>query len=375
MNPVFEKFLRFFGLVIAFLLGGTVVYIGYLQFWSELGSALIILLLVLGGVVSSIVCSAFHELGHLVFGWLCGFRFNSIRIGFFTIFRREGKIRFSFQELPSSLAGATEMLPKTSEKLYSRFLAVICGGLVFSFLFLVGAAVSLILYKSLPFAAYMFLCTSLPFAFHIFYYNVLPFNDDNMDTDGGMLRGLIKQETSYLTSVNVLAIEGYLYQGYTPSQISRELYFGLPQLPEDDLNFIILTDYRFNYYLDCGDIANACKAGDRLESLLEYVPKFYKNEILTDILYCKSCLQRDKQAAERYYEQTSIYLKGENSLRTRRILAAYALYVQEDKMAALREVNEAERKAEDYEIRGVEKYERKLIAGIRAGIIEQHMTE
>lgn len=375
MNPVFEKVLRFFGLIVAFALGGTVIYIGYLQYWSELGSALIIILLVLGGLVSGIVCNAFHEFGHLVFGWLCGFRFNSIRIGFLTIFRREGRIRLSFRELPSSIAGATEMLPKTSDRLYSRFLAVIWGGLIFSFLFLAGAAVSLILYRKLPFAAYMFLCTALPFAFYIFYYNVLPFNDDNMDTDGGMLRGLIKQETSYLTSVNVLAIEGYLYQGYTPSRISRELYFGLPQLPEDDLNFIILTDYRLHYYLDCGDIENAGKAGDRLESLLEYVPKFYKNEILTDILYCKSCLQRDKAAAEHYYEQTSMYLKGENSLRTRRILAAYMLYVKSDKMGALREVNEAERKAEEYDISGVAKYERKLIAGIRADIIEQHRTE
>ena len=375
MNPALEKVLRIFGIAAAIALGGTVVYIGYLQYWSELGSALIILLLVLGGVVSSVACCVFHELGHLVFGSLCKFRFNSIRVGFLTVFRREGKIRVSFRELPSSLAGATEMLPKSSEKLYSRFLAVICGGLVFSFLFLVGAAVSLVLYRSLPFAAYMFLCTSLPFAFHMFYYNVLPFNDDNMDTDGGMLRGLIKKETSYLTSVNVLAIEGYLYQGYTPSQIPRELYFGLPQLPEDDLNFIILTDYRLHYYLDCGDIENACRAGDRLESLLEYVPKFYKNEILTDILYCKCCLQGDTAGAARYYEQTSLYLRGENTLRTRRILAAYRLYAEGDKMAALREVNEAERKAENYEIKGVEKYERKLIADIRSRIIEQHRTE
>ena len=68
-----------------------------------------------------------------------------------------------------------------------------------------------------------------------------------------MLKGLIKKEPSYLTAVNILAIEAYLYQGFTPSEIDKQLYFGAPQLPEDDLNFILLTNYRLSYYIDAGD--------------------------------------------------------------------------------------------------------------------------
>ena len=39
-------------------------------------------LLVLGGIFSSFICKTFHELGHILFGLCCGFRFNSVRIGF-----------------------------------------------------------------------------------------------------------------------------------------------------------------------------------------------------------------------------------------------------------------------------------------------------
>ena len=42
--------------------------------------------------------------------------------------------------------------------------------------------------------------------------------------------------------INILAIEGRMYQGDSPSQIDRSLFYGLPQLPEDDWHFILMTD-------------------------------------------------------------------------------------------------------------------------------------
>ena len=68
------------------------------------------------------------------------------------------------------------------------------------------------------------------------------------------------------------------------------------------------------------------------------------------------------------YPSLKLYLKGENSLQSHRIAAAYELYANSDKMAALRELNAAEQKAENYYIKGIEKYERKLLACIRGDI-------
>ena len=102
MNRIIERFVRIFDYVASFALAGTVVYIGYMNYWQDLNSALLIILLVLGGLASSAICCAFHELGHVVFGWGCGFRFNSIRIGFLTIYRSEGKICCTVQRMPES---------------------------------------------------------------------------------------------------------------------------------------------------------------------------------------------------------------------------------------------------------------------------------
>ena len=368
MNRFIEKTFRIVDLVLSFVLACTVVYLGFVWYWQSYNAVVLAILLVLGGVFSSFVCKTFHELGHILFGLCCGFRFNSVRIGFMNIARRDGKLRVSFSALPESIAGATEMLPKHANNLYSGFLATVSGGLVFSFLILVACAVTLSLFRIVPFAAYILVCTGLPYAFHLFFYNVLPFNDDNLDTDGGMLRGLIKKEASYLTAVNILAIEGYLYQGQTPAQIDKELYFGLPQLPEDDVNFIILTSYRLMYYLDSGDVDSAIKASDRLEGLIEYIPKFYSNEIMTDVLFCTCSLKGDEEAARELYKQLKQYLFGEKTLQTYRTCAAYELYVNRDKMAALHALSDAQKCAEECDIEGLRKFERKLISCLRADI-------
>ena len=367
MNRIAEKIARIFDVVASFAIAGVVVWLGYLHYYESVDSVILILCLLGGGIVSSAVCRLFHELGHIVIGLICGFRFNSLRVGFIKLYRDEGKLRITARRLPESLAGATEMLPKNAENLHEKYLAVVCGGLAFSLLYLAAAELVLDFYRYMPFAVYTLVCTSLPYAFHIFFYNVLPFNDDNLDTDGAMLKGLIKKEPSYLTAVNILAIEAYLYQGLTPSEIDKELYFGAPQLPEDDLNFILLTNYRLSYYIDAGDRENAAKACERLENLLEYVPQYYKNDICADILFCKCC-RGDIAGAQALYPQVKLYLKGEGTLPTHRISAAYELYVNGDQSAALRELNAAEQKAENYYIKGIGKYERKLLHCIQKDI-------
>ena len=374
MNRIAEKLARIFDVAAAFAIAGVVVWLGCKHYYEEIDSVLLVLCLIGGGILSSAVCRLFHELGHIAIGLLCGFRFNSLRVGWFTLYRSDGKLRAAVRRLPESLAGSTEMLPKNAEKLHEKFLAVVSGGPAFSLLFLAAAELVLDFYQAMPFAVYALVCTSLPYAFHIFFYNVLPFNDDNLDTDGAMLKGLIKREPSYLTAVNILAIEAYLYQGLTPSEIDKKLYFGAPQLPEDDLNFILLTTYRLSYYIDAGDRENAAKACSRLESLLEYVPQYYKNDIAEDVLFCK-CLRGDAAGASAMYAPLKQYLKGEGTLAAHRTSAAYELYVNGDRVAALRELNAAEQKAENYSVKGIGKYEQKLLARIRDDIKAEILYE
>ena len=375
MIRIIERILRGIVWIISFALAGLVVYLAYKQFWAQYDSALLIISLVAGGILCSFVCCAFHEAGHILFGLARGFRFNSLRIGFLKVYRRGGRLHATLGEIPDSVAGMTEMIPKTSHNLYARFRCMTSGGLFFSFLFMAGTATALYFYTSLPFVLFAFICSGLPYSFYLFFYNLLPRYSSDLNTDGGVIFGLAKRDSSCMTAVNILTIEGYLFQGLAPSEIDKGLYFGLPQLPEDDWNFIVLTDYRLMYYIDCGDIPSAIMASNRLHELLEYVPKEFRNEILADILFCECSMKEDKTQAKQLYAQLKQYLRGEKTLQSYRISAAYELYVNGDRIAALRELSAAEQKAETCDVKGIRKYERHLIDCIRDGIIPQQNFE
>lgn len=369
-----ENFARTLVVLACIALAGGVVYFGYHSYWRLYDSAVLVVLLVLGGLLSGVVACILHELGHILFGCANGFKFNSVHIGFVKLYRKDGRLRLTVRELPEGLAGAAEMIPKRSDGLYARYLRMVFGGLFFSFLFLAGAVTAAVLYfyVRMPFAVYALCCAALPYAFYYFFNNLIPRAAIGTDTDGGVLFGLLKKDAYCMSAVNILAIEGYLYQGYAPGEIEPDLYFGAPQLPEDDVNFLILLDYRLMYHIDRGEVDKALAVSDRLAGLLEYVPKIYLNQISADILFCECSMKEDKAKARAMYEQLKHFLRGEKSLQTCRILAAYELYVNGDRMAALHELSAAEQKADACPVVGVRRYERLLLSCIRDDIIPEH---
>ena len=361
-----EKIAGVIGWVITLVVGIVIIYFGYYHFYADYNVALIIFSLLFGGILSSIVCCIFHELGHIIVGKICGFRFNAVQILFVRIYWQGDRLRAGFHRLDDQLLGAAEMLPKNADRMYGKYFAETAGGLVASFLWLAGAIVALALSGHMHFAVYSLICTSLPCAFYVFYVNVLPFGDP--PTDGAILTGLIGKETGALTAVNMLAIEGYLSIGKTPGEIDRALYFDLPQLPEDDYNFLILMDYRISYFIDSGDISNAVRYSDRLKGLLEYVPKQCFNEIAGDILFCECAYKRDATEAEKLYKKIRPYLLGEGDTTSHRIDAAYETYIRQDKISALRKLSAAQQSLESCRVKGVALYEKKLLEYIREGI-------
>lgn len=79
-------------------------------------------------------------------------------------------------------------------------------------------------------------------------------------------------------------------------------------------------------------------------------------------------MKGDLESAQKRYECIRQYLQGEKCLQTYRVCAAYELYVNKDKIAALRALSAAQQKADECVIEGVQRYERKLISCIRADI-------
>jgi hypothetical protein len=72
--------------------------------------------------------------------------------------------------------------------------------------------------------------------------------------------------------VNILRVQGQVNGGKNLADIDESLLFDLPQLPEDDINFIILTQLRYEYYLAKGNDSEAYKYFTRYKDLIKYLP-------------------------------------------------------------------------------------------------------
>ncbi len=80
-----------------------------------------------GLIIGFIIAVIIHELGHLVFGLLSGYKFSSFKILFIKIYKRE-KLKISFERFFLAIPGQCLMKPTNS-----KYLLYNLGGLIFTY--------------------------------------------------------------------------------------------------------------------------------------------------------------------------------------------------------------------------------------------------
>ena len=140
--------------------------------------------------------------------------------------------------------------------------------------------------------------------------------------------------------------------------------FDLPQLPEDSLNFAMLLNARYAYYLDKQDYENAKKITDRLLSLEEYLPKNYVNIVKTDALYNACTFDFNEEKADDLMYELEIYLNNVNTVTNVRVKLAYMLNVKQENGNLDMFFKKGYKEADRCQIKGFGAYERKLFDGL-----------
>ena len=95
----------------------------------------------------------------------------------------------------------------------------------------------------------------------------MPFDFDNGKTDGRIVAELIKLTDSAKVTLAVLTVQAQILQGKKMEEIDGKLLFEVPQIAEDDLSFISLTELRYEFFKAKGDSENAEKWKTRFEEL------------------------------------------------------------------------------------------------------------
>ncbi len=322
----------------------------------NLGKAISVL--VVGAVLSGLVHTFFHEFGHIIAGKKNGFVFSSFTVWFFNFRKIKNKIKFSFVMIGEE-AGYTEMIPSTVKDMSNALRKMSAGGFVASFILtLVGLPPLFI--STLPMFVYAIWAMFFPIGVYFFFSTFLPSSSGGVKNDGAICYCLKKNDPSAVVAVNVLKIQQELYNGKTPSEIDKNLFFDLPQLPEDDFNFALLLNCRYLYYLDKEDFENAKNTTDRLLSIAEYFPKDFTLSVKVDALYNACTFDFNEDMADDLTYELEKYLNNVNSVSNLRVKSAYLLYVKREKENLDIFYKKGIKEANRMQIKGLAIFEKKL---------------
>lgn len=326
------------------------------------GAFYVVLSLVLSAIISGFIITFLHELGHLVFGKANGFKLISFTVWFLRWSRKKGKTVFDFTWFGEE-AGYTEMVASSPSFVDKGFKRMTFGGLLFTLIPMLLGIVPFFL-PNLPIYLFVFWSMFLPIGAYVFFGNALPMEDYGVANDGEVLRSLRKNTDTSKVTLSLLKIQSELYNGKTPSEISDSYYFDVPQLREDDLNFVLLLNARYYYYLDCGDYEDAKKVSDRAITLLEYLPKSIIYAVKADALFNACTFDFNETVADDLTYELEKYLNSVNSATNLRIKLAYLKNVKKEQEIVEIFYKKAIKEAKKIPVEGLKKLEIKLIENL-----------
>lgn len=329
----------------------------YADMWDVLGKFAI------GAIIAGLINTFAHELGHVIAGKKNGYEFSAMSVWFFKWYRFKNRIRFDFVMMGDE-AGYTEMIPTTSEGLERNLLKMTRGALVASLIMMIIGIPPLFI-KGLNIWVFCLWSVFLPIGAYFFFGNALPMVNAGAYNDGAVIKGLKTNDQSMKVAVSVMKIQAQMYNGKTPSEVDENLYFDLPQLPEDDPNFTILLNARYNYYLDKKDYENAKKVSDRLMSIVDDIPKAYALVVKTDALYNACTFDYNEEVADDLMYELEKYLNKINSASNVRAKLVYLLFVRQEKQAFETFYNKGIGEAKRCRIKGYGKFEATLFDEIK----------
>ncbi len=341
----------------------AVTLIGNGEYSEDLG--FFVLYCVIGAIVWALINVCVHEWGHVLAAKRNNFRVISVRLLFFLFTKENGKRKIALTRYTGE-AGATELVPESGENLAERFVKVTKAGIYGNIIFCAVTVIPLFLASFLPFWVYSLWAIGLPVSLYFALENGLPMTTDGIKNDAAVVQGVKSGADSEKVLLALLQIHAELVKGKTPGEIGEGLYFDVPQLPEDDINYLFLLNARYAYYLDREDYENAKGVSARMKGLLDSVPKFYRPAIRADLLYNACTFDFDESAADNLVEDNESYLNQSTDVTVLRIKAAYLLYVCKNTAEAQRFLGRAEESLADCTVEGQRRMEEKLLKKMEA---------
>lgn len=307
-----------------------------------------------------------HEVGHLVFGGLSGYRFVSFRIFRLMLIRESGKLKVRRYHIPGT-GGQALMMPPEGEGPVP-FVLYNLGGVLMNF---IVAMLCLLLLEVGGFSAFtptVILASLAASGILIVLTNGIPMEISGIPNDGKNILILKKDEYSRRVFWLMLQVNG-LQSGGTRLRDMPEEWFSLPQQPHyGRYMHMYAALLRAGWHLDRKELPQATECLELIRSFAPGLAMLYRYEWQCEMLFCELMGQRRPEEVsalyteglQRYVGKCERYQPGK-----KRLLYAYALLEEKDAAKAERLFVEVKRLAERSPNTGEAKSELELMEWVR----------
>lgn len=266
-----------------------------------------------------------HEMGHLIFGKLTGYRFLSLRIFNVVIIKNQYKYSIKTYSYPGS-AGQCLMLPPDIEKY--PYIMITLGGVILN---AVTAIIALIISFCLIDIPLMHLMGLYVFSFYGFGFallNAIPMKEFEIVNDGTILIDMMRDPFARSCNKIQLLLIPELMAGKSYGEIPYKK-FHIPGCADLSNSLIayhkILKCY---HYMDLRNWVNARICLNDFYLFSNDIPKMIRNIINMEQLFI-SVMQKDTTIKEsEIYQNIKGYLNQENcDCNILRVRAAYNIFM------------------------------------------------
>lgn len=303
-----------------------------------------------------------HELGHLIFGLITGYKFVSFRVGSLMLKKEKGKFVFRKFKLPGT-AGQCLMMPDENWNAYDYpYILYNLGGVLAN---IIVSLLSLVLFLFVSYNPYLRAACLILFTYGtiIALSNGIPMKVEGITNDGYNILDLKRDKHARRALYLQLHINGLLTDGIRIKDMPEE-YFELPENADLSNHLIAaIASLKCDYLHDKMEFS---KAKENSMNVIENVPGLagiHKNELTCELLFYEligSCREGEinrllTDELKKYVKKTLIYVSR------RRLTYAYEIFVNHDSKAAKSELEQFEKATKSYPFPGIIEAERELI--------------
>ena len=333
-------------IVLLYLLHFSTVILAFQKEWYKY-----LLLAILGLVVTAVIASIVHELGHVLCGLILGFKVTEIKILFLKItFAKKFKISLvKFNDF-----GETVLVPKNSKNYANKMLACAYSGLAFSLFYVVFGMIIATTTKSVEVLVVFGLSYHL--SAYILLINLFPIREDS---DGSLLFTMLFKEQKEKTVLkNALQLGADILLGVEPKDVDSEL-LKTYRLPVDKFSARILY-YRYLAYFEKDDLAGHMQL-NKITNIEELDDEEYI-AIVKEKFFMAIVLGDDKFIKE-YADEVMEYVGEYSSPSDYRIHATYRIYQGENEWAKLI-VKDGLNNIDNFNEKGLVKLEKRILESL-----------